>query len=82
MIAQGLRSLTQRVVSKPASSRSMSLWQKSIKELSREEVWPFLAGGVITGIIVWKMTPSSKSEYAKHSTFQQRCDGTYKPHHH
>eukprot|EP00961_Rhodomonas_salina_P137521 1850172-Rhodomonas_salina.1 len=36
------------------------------------------AGVVLTGVIAWKVTPSSKSEYAKNSRFQQRCDGTFK----
>ena len=39
-------------------------------------------GMAITGYIVWSATPSSSSEYAKHSKFQQRVNGTFKHEHH
>ena len=39
-------------------------------------------GMAITGYIVWGATPSASSEYAKHSKFQQRVNGTFKHDHH
>jgi hypothetical protein len=39
-------------------------------------------GMAVTGYIVWSATPSANSEYAKHSKFQQRINGTFKHDHH
>ena len=40
------------------------------------------AGMAITGVILWKATPSSSSEYAKNSKFQKRCNGENVHEHH
>mmetsp|Transcript_28533 Transcript_28533/g.55677 ORF Transcript_28533/g.55677 Transcript_28533/m.55677 type:complete len:91 (+) Transcript_28533:37-309(+) len=54
----------------------------SMTEAMRADTWPFIAGGVITGMIVYSITPSHKSEYAKNSQFAKRMNGTFVPHHH
>jgi hypothetical protein len=36
----------------------------------------------ITGVILWKATPSSSSEYAKNSKFQKLCNGENEHEHH
>ena len=40
------------------------------------------AGMAITGVILWKATPSSSSEYAKNSKFQKLCNGENEHEHH
>lgn len=67
-------------IARPAAQRvaQRNFMDKVVKEIMSPETWPFAAGVVLTGVIAWKVTPSSKSEYAKNSRFQQRCDGTFK----
>mmetsp|Transcript_3721 Transcript_3721/g.8194 ORF Transcript_3721/g.8194 Transcript_3721/m.8194 type:complete len:81 (+) Transcript_3721:28-270(+) len=74
--------MTQRLAVQTVQKRNKSIWTTVSKEATRAETWPFIVGMAITGYIVWGATPSSTSEYAKHSKFQQRLNGTFSHDHH
>mmetsp|Transcript_18688 Transcript_18688/g.44325 ORF Transcript_18688/g.44325 Transcript_18688/m.44325 type:complete len:93 (-) Transcript_18688:78-356(-) len=80
------RMASTRAAAAPKQTRSLmgrpgNMWSTFAKDFGEEHSWPFVAGMVLTGVMIWKITPSSTSEYAKTSKFQQRCDGTFKHEH-
>jgi hypothetical protein len=82
-LANALRTAGRRMtVAAPQQRKMSNMVSTFLKDCGREETWSWLVGMAFTGVIIWKITPSSNSEYAKNSKFQKRCNGENVHEHH